>query len=186
MREVKPWSQAFLRAAARLGRAGPGRPARPPLPGVTSLPRSPGRWFSCSQEPGEQSLRSQLHRVTWFCCVGCSISSRSSLFEIMCHMRGPHPPRRGRQPALPDRLAASSLSASPLPLNSPSPSRPLPVVLLVISACLPGGLQLGLPTGSLLLARALLASWLWPHQRRGFCAPPRTPAATSPGLGLHP
>lgn len=121
------------------------RPARPPLPGVTSLPRSPGRWFSCSWEPGEQSLRSQLHQVTWFCCVGCSISSRSSCSDdaATCEAPTPPPPRPATSSFLTGSQPLRCLPASPL--NPPSPSRPLPVVLLAISACLPAGLSWACP-----------------------------------------
>ena len=94
-------------------------------------------------------------------------------------MRGPHAtPTEASNSArvgfqLPDRLAASSFPAS---LSSEFSKSVSP------SACGPRGYQrlsasraqLGLPTGSLLLARALLAGG------RGLTkAPPRTPAAAS-------
>lgn len=127
------------------------RPARPALPGATRLPCCPGRWFSCSREPGEQSLRSQLHQVTWFCCVGCSISSRSSCSDDAATRGGggpAPPPRQATRPMLASSFLTGLQSLRCLPasgLNSPSPSRPLPVVLWAVRACPPARLSWACP-----------------------------------------
>lgn len=160
------------------------RPARPGLPGTTRLPHCPGRWFSCSREPVEQSLRSQLHQVTWFCCVGCSISSRSSCSDDAA-TRGPTP--LATRPGLASSFLTGLQPLHCLPasrLNSPSPSRPLPVVLWAVRPVRQPG-SAGPAHRLSLVSKGPAGWWLWPHQSAGSVLhpepqpPPLRPGATS-------
>lgn len=155
LREAEPWSQAFLGTRAR-----PRRTGWQPWQVVLLLPES----------QGNLSLRSQLHGAMRFCCVGCSISSISRCSDGAAAHGAPTSPLR---PAARSVLASSSLTAlQPLcrtpgsPLNSPSPAHPLPAVLRAVSTRPRAGAQLGLPTGSLPLAGALLVGGSGPTRTR--------------------
>lgn len=170
LREAEPWSQAFLGTRAR-----PRRTGWQPCPARSPWHRqpSPQPWqvvLLLPESQGNLSLRSQLHGATRFCCAGCSISSISRCSDGAAAHGAPTSPLR---PAARPVLASSSLTAlQPLcrmpgsPLNSPSPAHPLPVVLRAVSTRPRAGAQLGLPTGSLPLAGALLVGGSGPTRTR--------------------
>lgn len=97
VREVKPWSQAFLRTAARPWARWPtGLPSSLLL----ASPAFPAALAGGSPAPGSQG-----NRASGLSCTGSHGSAVSAaqlaadqVVEIMCHMRGPlTTPCRGRQ-----------------------------------------------------------------------------------------
>lgn len=184
VREVKPWSQAFLRTAARPWARWP---TGLPSPLSLASPAFPAALAGGSPAPGSQG-----NRASGLSCTGSHGSAVSAaqlaadqVVEIMCHMRGPHPtPAEAGNLQLPDRLAASSLSASLSSefSKSVSPSACGPTGYQCLSA---SRAQLGLPTGSLLLARALLARGCGLTRARVLRSA-QNPSCHLSGLGLHP
>lgn len=193
VREVKPWSRALLGIVARPRARWPTG-----LPGPLSL-APPG--FPAALAGGSPAPGSQGNRASDLSCTrsrGSAVSAAQLAADQVVQMMLPHAggvPHPHRTPAeagksahvdfqFPDRLAVSSLPASLWSefSKSISPSACGPMGCQSLSA---SQAQLGLPTGSLLLARALLAGGCGLTRVRVLCSS-QNPSRRLSGLGLHP
>lgn len=188
MREVKPWSRASLRAAAR-----PWARWSTGLPGPVSL-APPG--FPTALAGGSPAPGSQWNRASDLSCTrsrGSAVSAAQLAADQVVQMMLPHagggptPAEAGNSARvgfqLPDRLAASSLPASFSSEFSKSVSP---------SACGPMAVRPVRQPGSAgpahrlsLVSKGPAGWWLWPHQSAGSVLhpepqpPPLWPGATS-------
>lgn len=154
VREVKPWSWALLGIVARPRARWPTG-----LPGPLSL-APPG--FPAALAGGSPAPGSQGNRASDLSCTrsrGSAVSAAQLAADQVVQMMLPHagggsptptapPPRPATRPMLASSFLTGLQSLRCLPasgLNSPSLSRPLPVVLWAVRACPPARLSWACP-----------------------------------------
>ena len=170
VREVKPWSQASLRAAARPWACWPTG-----LPGPLSL-APPG--FPAALAGGSPAPQSQENRASDLSCTrshGSAVSAAQLAADQVVQMMLPHaggpppPPRPATRPVLASSFLTGLQPLRCLPasrLNSPSPSRPRPVVLWAVRPVRQPG-SAGPAHRLSLVSKGPAGWWLWPHQSAG-------------------